>query len=76
MGGDIAKRPNGRRRTGGWREDPADNDTGRTCAAPRLRQSLAALGCGYGLNEKRAKRKTGCGYGLNAEKARANRLYP
>jgi hypothetical protein len=25
---------------------------GRTCASPRLRQSLAALGFGYGLNEK------------------------
>jgi len=24
----------------------------RTCAAPRLRQSLAALGFGYGLNEE------------------------
>ena len=24
----------------------------RTCASPRLRQSLAALGFGYGLNEK------------------------
>ena len=35
---------------------------GRTCAAPRLRQSLAALGFGYGLNERAwrlwAKRKT------------------
>ena len=25
---------------------------GRNCASPRLRQSLAALGFGYGLNEK------------------------
>ena len=34
----------------------------RTRAAPRLRQSLAALGSGYGLNEEpalRAKQKTG-----------------
>jgi hypothetical protein len=32
--------------------------------SPRLRQSLAALGFGYGLNEKpggQAKRKTGAG---------------
>jgi hypothetical protein len=29
----------------------------RTCAAPRLRQSLAALGFGYGLNEKPKKRR-------------------
>jgi hypothetical protein len=28
----------------------------RTCDAPRLRQSLAALGSGYGLNEKPALR--------------------
>ena len=34
---------------------------GRACAAPRLRQSLAALGSGYGLNEK-----TACGYGRSA----------
>ena len=26
--------------------------SGRTCATPRLRQSLTALGFGYGLNEK------------------------
>ena len=48
---------------------------GRACAAPRLRQSLAALGSGYGLNEKRAalraKRKTGCGCGLNEKRAAA-----
>ena len=31
---------------------------GRVCTAPRLRQSLAALVSGYGLNEKP-------GYGLN-----------
>jgi hypothetical protein len=46
----------------GWREDPAEEEKrrrlvfgagGRTCAAPRLRQSLAALGFGYGLNEER-----------------------
>jgi hypothetical protein len=33
-------------------------EVGRTDAAPRLRQSLAALGCGYGLNEKLIKPKT------------------
>jgi len=27
----------------------------RTCASPRLRQSLAALGFGYGLNEEKEK---------------------
>gem|GEM_PF-5790349 len=29
----------------------------RTCAAPRLRQSLTALGFGYGLNEEKKKRR-------------------
>jgi hypothetical protein len=38
---------------------------GRVCTAPRLRQSLAALVSGYGLNEKP-------GYGLN-EKLKARR---
>ena len=39
---------------------------GRTCAAPRLRQSLAALGSGYGLNDRRA-------VVLNCSEARKNR---
>jgi hypothetical protein len=39
-------------------------NTDRTCAAPRLRQSLAALGSGYGLNE-RGLAALGSGYGLN-----------
>jgi hypothetical protein len=30
----------------------ATQSVGRYCAAPRLRQSLAALGSGYGLNER------------------------
>ncbi len=34
----------------------------RTCAAPRLRQSLAALGFGYGLNEKQKKMVWKFGY--------------
>ena len=34
---------------------------GRVCTAPRLRQSLAALVSGYGLNEKP-------GYGLNEKR--------
>jgi hypothetical protein len=36
----------------------------RTRAAPRLRQSLAALGSGYGLNE-RGLAALGSGYALN-----------
>ena len=33
MGGDIAKRRKGRRRTGGWREDPADEEKSLTAGA-------------------------------------------
>jgi len=43
----------------GHRPHPAAN---RTCTAPRLRQSLTALGSGYGLNKRMRlgpKRKTG-----------------
>ena len=69
-----------RSRTGGLREDPVEEarrtiKATRLFAAPRLRQSLSALGCGYGLNKKekalrlRAKLKVkslaalGSGYG-------------
>ena len=42
---------------------------GRTCAAPRLRQSLAALGSGYGLNEDK-------GQGLSEDRGRQERPPP
>ena len=41
-----------RRRTGDCRETRLTLVAGGTCASPRLRQSLAALGSVYGLNEK------------------------
>jgi len=31
---------------------PPISELSRTCAPPRLRHSLAALGSGYGLNER------------------------
>ncbi|MFM7737897.1 MAG: hypothetical protein ACKO9H_00705, partial [Planctomycetota bacterium] len=48
----IAEGTQVRRRTGGCRETRLTLVAGGTCASPRLRQSLAALGSVYGLNEK------------------------
>jgi hypothetical protein len=39
--------------TCGLSEEPVDFEANRALASPRLRQSLTALGFGYGLNENR-----------------------
>jgi hypothetical protein len=49
----------GSKRGVGWVGETAPNalhETSRVKGSPRLRQSLAALGSGYGLNEKPALR--------------------